>query len=183
MVVMVPLTILKLSLTTLAIGARQFVVQDALEIMWCLAASYTPSFTPRTTVTSSFFAGAEMITFLTGPRMCFLASLASVKWPVDSSTIWAPTDSQGNFAGSLSLNTLMVLLSMVMLSAPAAMLFGRLPRMESYFNRWARVLGSVRSLTATNSILLSWSEARSTFRPMRPNPLMPTLIAILPPER
>ena len=34
---MVPLTILKLSLTTLAMGARQFVVQDAFEIMLCLA--------------------------------------------------------------------------------------------------------------------------------------------------
>jgi hypothetical protein len=35
MVVMVPLTILKLSLTTLAIGPRQFVVQEAFEMMWC----------------------------------------------------------------------------------------------------------------------------------------------------
>ena len=30
---MVPLTILKLSFTTLAMGARQFVVQEALEMM------------------------------------------------------------------------------------------------------------------------------------------------------
>ncbi len=48
-----------------------------------------------------------MITFFTGPRMCFLASLASVKWPVDSTTTCAPTDSQGSFPGSLSLKTLM----------------------------------------------------------------------------
>src|SRR5207249_8254902 len=32
-VVMVPLTILKLSFTTLAMGARQFVVQEALDMM------------------------------------------------------------------------------------------------------------------------------------------------------
>ncbi len=38
MVVMVPQVILKLSWTTLAIGARQLVVQEALEMMWCLAA-------------------------------------------------------------------------------------------------------------------------------------------------
>src|ERR1700757_5074434 len=100
MVVIVPLMILKLSCTTLAIGARQFVVQDALEMMWCLAGSYTWWFTPRTRVTSSFFAGAEMITFFTGPRMCFLASSALVKRPVDSRTTWAPTDSQGSLAGS-----------------------------------------------------------------------------------
>src|SRR5438105_1649349 len=75
----------------------------------------------------------------------------------------------------------MVLLSMVMLSAPALILFGRLPRMESYFSRCASVLGSVRSLTATNSRLGSLSEARKTLRPMRPKPLIPTLIAMLSP--
>ena len=59
------------------------------------------------------------MTFFTGPRMCFLASLASVKRPVDSMTTCAPTESQGSAAGSFSLNTLMVLPSTVMLSAPA----------------------------------------------------------------
>src|ERR1022692_1095285 len=130
---------------------------------------------------SSFFAGAEIITFFTGPRMCFFASFASVKCPVDSITTCAPTDSQGSAPGSLSLNTFMVLLSIVMLSAPALILFGRLPRMESYFRRCASVFGSVRSLTATNSRLGSLSEVRSTLRPMRPKPLMPTLIAMVSP--
>src|SRR5437899_11233598 len=50
--------------------------------------------------------------------------------------------------------------------------------MESYFSRWASVLGSVRSLTATNSSSRSSMAVRSTLRPMRPNPLMPTLIAM-----
>src|ERR1700676_874095 len=68
-----------------------------------------------------------------------------------------------------------------MLSALALILFGRLPRMESYFSRCANVFGSVRSLTATNSRLGSLSDARKTLRPMRPNPLMPTLIAIVSP--
>ena len=40
-------------------------------MMLCLAASYILSLTPSTTVTSSFFAGAEMITFFTEPRRCF----------------------------------------------------------------------------------------------------------------
>src|SRR6266536_1694050 len=112
MVVIVPLRILKLSWTTLAMGARQLVVQDAFEITWCLAGSYFSSFTPKTMVTSSFLAGAEMITFFTGPRRCFFASLASVKRPVDSITTWAPTDSQGRAAGSFSLKTLMDLPSL-----------------------------------------------------------------------
>src|SRR5438445_5070453 len=99
MVVMVPLTILKLSCTTLAIGDRQFVVQEALETIWCLAGSYLSWLTPSTMVTSSFFAGAVMMIFFTGPRMCFLASLASVKRPVDSITTCAPTEAQSSWAG------------------------------------------------------------------------------------
>src|SRR3954452_13187437 len=106
MVVMVPLTMVKVSLMTLAGGARQFVVQDALEIMWCLAASYLSSFTPITMVMSSFLAGAEMMTFFTGPRRCLRASSALVKRPVDSITTWAPTDSQLILAGSFSAKTL-----------------------------------------------------------------------------
>src|SRR5512146_2798415 len=133
-------------------------------------------------VTSSFLAGAEMITFFTGPRRCFLASSALVKRPVDSSTTCAPTESQGSLAGSFSAKTRRVRPSTRMQSVPALMSLLRLPRMESYLSRWARVLGSVRSLTATNSILRSLSAARSTLRPMRPNPLMPTLIAIKPPN-
>src|SRR5580692_12044565 len=119
MVVMVPQTILNSSLSTLATGARQFVVQDAFEMMWCLAGSYFSWFTPSTTVMSSFFAGAEMMTFFTDPRRCFFASVASVKRPVDSTTTCAPTDSQGSVAGSFSLKTLIVLPSIVTLSGPA----------------------------------------------------------------
>src|ERR1700757_2062360 len=117
---------------TLATGARQFVVQDAFEITWWVAGSYLPSFTPSTTVMSSFLAGAEMMTFFTGPRRCFLASSALVNLPVDSITTWAPTDSQGKAAGSFSLKTLMHLSSTLMQSVPAVILFGRLPRMEPY---------------------------------------------------
>ncbi len=104
-----------------------------------------------------------------------------VKRPVDSLTTGAPTDSQGRAAGSFSLKTLITFPSTVMLSAPALILFGRLPRMESYFSRCASVLGSVRSLTATNSRFGSLSEVRKTLRPMRPKPLMPTLIAMVSP--
>ena len=38
---------------------------------------------PTTTVTSSFFAGAEMMTFFAPAAMCAFALSASVKWPVD----------------------------------------------------------------------------------------------------
>src|SRR5688500_7583270 len=72
-----------------------------------------------------------------------------------------------------------------MVSPSAFTSSSRLPRIESYFSRWARVAASVMSFTATNSISLSWSAARRMLRPMRPKPLMPTRMAMLtsfPPE-
>ena len=83
------------SLSTLATGARPLVVQEALEMMWCLAGSYLSSFTPSTTVMSSFLAGAEMMTFFTVSCRCAFALVASVKKPVLSMTIWAPSSPQG----------------------------------------------------------------------------------------
>src|SRR5512143_1194002 len=55
--------------------------------------------------------------------------------------------------------------------------------MESYFSRWASVLGSVRSLTATNSRPWSAMAVRRMLRPMRPKPLMPTLMAMISSEK
>src|ERR1019366_8957357 len=55
---------------TLTTGARQLVVQLALEIMLCLAGSYLSWLTPRTSVMSSFDAGAEMMTFFTVAPRC-----------------------------------------------------------------------------------------------------------------
>src|SRR5207302_6401348 len=62
MVVMVPLLMPKASWRTLATGARQLVVQEALEMTWCEAGLKVLSFTPRTKVASGPSAGAEMIT-------------------------------------------------------------------------------------------------------------------------
>src|ERR1043165_9234308 len=78
---------------------------EAFEMMLCAFGSYCSSLTPRTIVMSSFFAGAEMITFFTVPCRCFFASSAFVKMPVDSITISAPTDSQSIAAGSRCENT------------------------------------------------------------------------------
>jgi hypothetical protein len=46
---------------TFAIGARQLVVHDALEMMWCFDASYVPSLTPISSVTSCPLAGAVAV--------------------------------------------------------------------------------------------------------------------------
>ena len=73
------------SFSTLAIGARQFVVHDALEMMFWLP-SYMSSLTPSTMVMSSSVAGAEMITFFAPASRWPLAFVALVKMPVDSTT-------------------------------------------------------------------------------------------------
>src|SRR5208282_841324 len=119
-----------------------------------------------------------MMTFLTGPRRCFLASAPLVKRPVDSTTISAPTLAQSISPGSFTLKTLNDLPSTEIESSVCVTLCGRLPRMESYFSKCARVLASVTSFTATNWISLSSSAVRMMLRPMRPKPLMPTLMGI-----
>src|SRR5215211_3901003 len=49
------------------------------------------------------------------------------------------------------------------------------PSIESYLSRCASVALSVMSFTATHSMSVSLARpARSTLRPMRPNPLIPT---------
>src|SRR5215218_2894498 len=163
------------SLRTLASGARQLVVQDALLMIVC-EPSYRSSLTPMTIVRSSPVAGAEMTTFLAPPAStCLRASSALVKKPVDSMTTSTPRSPQGRFAGSRSDSTFMVLPPILMPSPSAATSSGSLPRMLSYLSRWARTSGLVRSFTAT--ISMSWplaAAARQKLRPMRPKPLMPT---------
>jgi hypothetical protein len=174
-----PETMPNSSCSTLTTGARQLVVQEALEMMLCLAGSYFDSLTPRTTVMSSLVAGAEMMTFFTDPCRWALALVASVKMPVDSTMICAPVEVQSSLAGSLSAKTLIDLPSTVIESAEEEISFFRLPRIESYLSRCASVAGLVRSLTATISMSGLPSAARKTLRPMRPKPLIPTFTAIV----
>src|ERR1700687_4313635 len=170
----------KVSCRTLATGARQFVVHEALETTLCFAGSYVLSFTPKTKVASGPSAGAEIITFFTGPRKCVFASAPLVESPVDSTTIFAPTEAQSISPGSFVLNTLKLLPSTAMESSVCVTLCGKLPRIESYLSKCASVFASVTSFTATNCISLSSSAVRMMFRPMRPKTLIPTLMGILP---
>ncbi len=70
-----------------------------------------------TKVASSFLAGAEMMTFLAPASMCALAFLASVKKPVDSMTMSAPSSPQGRLAGLRGRRALKVLPPTVMESS------------------------------------------------------------------
>src|SRR5207253_4646340 len=78
-----------LSCTTLANGARQLVVHEALEMI--ASPLYLAWFTPYTNIGVSSFEGAEMITFFAPAVRCFSAEALSRKRPVDSITTSAPT--------------------------------------------------------------------------------------------
>ena len=105
------------SCTTLAAGARQFVVQLALLMIWCWSGSYFPSLTPRTIVMSSPLAGALMMTFFAPASMWARALSASVKMPVDSITMSTPRSPHGSWLGSLTCRTLTALPSITTASS------------------------------------------------------------------
>ncbi|CAB4792000.1 unannotated protein [freshwater metagenome] len=130
---------------------------------------------------SSSVAGAEIITFFAPAVICFLASAAFVKWPVDSRTTSAPTAAQGSSAGSRSAKIFIVLPPTVMVSSVKVTGSPRRPRIESYFKRWAKVALSVRSFIPTISIFeFGASAALKKFLPIRPNPLIPTFTTMTP---
>src|SRR5579859_775695 len=170
----------KASITTFTIGTRQLVVHEALEMIVCLAGSYFWLFTPMQIVMSSPLAGAEITTFLAPAARCLDAFSLSVNRPVLSSTNSTPRSFQGSFSGSLIAETLMVLPFTTSASGLASTVPGKRPCTESYFRRCASVFVSVMSLTPTNSMSVCFAmvAARSTLRPIRPNPLMPTRTAM-----
>src|SRR5271154_5876744 len=102
-------------------GARQLVVQLALEIILCLAASYSPSLTPITMVLTSPLAGAEIITFLAPACRWPAAFSLSVKRPVDSMTISMPKAFQGSSAGVLVAGTHLILWPLTTIMSASAL--------------------------------------------------------------
>merc|ERR1719235_1726373 len=80
-------------------GAKQFVVQEALETMFMVALSYSVWLTPMTNVLSAPLPGAEMMTLLAPASMCPCAFSASTKRPVDSMTYSTPRSFQGRAFG------------------------------------------------------------------------------------
>merc|ERR1719313_928937 len=84
-VVIKPSIIVNFSWTTFARGARQLVVQEALETT-VSAPVYFVLFTPITYIGVLSLGGAEIMTFLQPPPQCSLALASSVKIPVDSQT-------------------------------------------------------------------------------------------------
>merc|ERR1719384_1214795 len=82
-------------LPTFTSGARPLVVHDAHETT-AIDESYSSSLTPTTRVgVSASLAGAEMMTCLAPPSMCFMQPSVVVKAPVDSHTYSTPVSFHG----------------------------------------------------------------------------------------
>merc|ERR1719454_479069 len=99
-VVIRPCLMPNFSLMTLTSGARPLVVHDAHETT-AIDESYSSSLTPTTRVgVSASLAGAEMMTCLAPPSMCFMQPSVVVNAPVDSHTYSTPVDFHGISVGS-----------------------------------------------------------------------------------
>src|SRR6201997_896840 len=132
-------------------------------------------------VASAFSAGAETSTRLAPAVRCADAFSLAVKMPVHSSAISTPRSFQGSFDGSRCAVTLILPLPRLIESPSTVTVPGNRPCTESKRRRWALVSTGPRSLMATTSISLrpDSAMARSTLRPIRPNPLIATRTAIL----
>jgi len=90
------------SCRTLATGARQFVVHEALETIRASGVS-TSSLTPSTTIAStSSFGGTVRITFFAPARRCGSIFARCRKTPVDSITRSTRSSAHGRRPGSRS---------------------------------------------------------------------------------
>ena len=129
-------------------------------------------------VMSSFVAGAEIMTFFTLPAKWALAFVPSVKWPVDSTTIWAPSEDQSISAGSFDgedLDGLSVNADRVAVDLD----IGVQRAEDRVVLQQMRQRLRVSKIVGGNELEPGLSRpARSTFLPIRPKPLIPTLIAI-----
>mmetsp|Transcript_3659 Transcript_3659/g.14729 ORF Transcript_3659/g.14729 Transcript_3659/m.14729 type:complete len:299 (-) Transcript_3659:1382-2278(-) len=104
-VVIRPSTMPYSSSMILARGARQLVVQLALDTM-SRSSVYSSLLTPMTNIGASP-EGAEMTTFLAPAVMCFCAPSSEVNTPVDSTTKSTSLSPHGMFTGSRSAKTAM----------------------------------------------------------------------------
>ena len=162
----------------MAIGAKQFVVQDALDTMLSSAVRIS-SLTPNTMVFKSPLAGAEITTFLAPASMCFAAPSFDAKTPVDSTTISMPCCPHGRSAGFRSAVICTTFPFTFRFPPSTSTVPSKRPWMESNFRRCASVPTSVRSLMATTVKSERCNIRRKAKRPMRPKPLIATFFILI----
>ena len=102
---------------TLATGAKQLVVHDALDIISSVFGSYSLSFTPTTIILTSALPGAVNNTFFAPALRCFDKPSLSLKAPVESITRSTPNSFHGNSSGFLLFTTVISLSPILILSS------------------------------------------------------------------
>merc|ERR1719230_1093636 len=175
-VVIRPCLMPNLSLMTFTSGARPFVVHEAHETTAMLL-SYSSVFTPTTRVgVSASFAGAEMMTCLAPPSICFMQPSVVVNAPVDSHTYSTPHELHGISVGS---RVEVRETSMPLMTRPSS-LISHVPEKRpctvscsSRYFMYSGVMGELMCLRMNESRSIAM---RTTWRPMRPKPLTPSLI-------
>merc|ERR1719353_2710025 len=175
-VVMRPCLMPNFSLMVFTSGARPLVVHDAHETT-AIPVSYSSWLTPTTRVgVSASLAGAEMITFLAPPSMCFMQSGVVVKAPVDSQTYSTPVSFHGISVGSRVAESVT---GRPLMERPPSMISqvpGKRPWTVSCSSRYFMYSGDMGELMCLSTNDSRSMAMRTTWRPMRPKPLTPSLI-------
>merc|ERR1719253_1017132 len=156
-VVIKPCLMPNLSWIVLTMGARPLVVHDAHETTAMVAGSYSSWLTPTTRVgVSASLAGAEMMTFLAPPSMCFMQPSVLVKARVADRVTFMPLISRP---------------PSTMSQVP-----GKRPWTVSCSRRYFMYSGDIGELMCLSTKASRSIAMRTTWRPMRPKPLTPSLI-------
>merc|ERR1719230_1393269 len=175
-VVMRPCLMPNFSLMVLTSGARPLVVHDAHDTT-AMSVVYSSSLTPTTRVgVSASLAGAEMMTFLAPPSTCFMQPSVVVKAPVDSHTYSTPVSFHGISVGSRVADrvTLRPLISRP--PSTISQVPGKRPCTVSCSRRYFMYSGDMGELMCLSTNASRSMAMRTTWRPMRPKPLTPSLI-------
>merc|ERR1719387_2911546 len=176
-VVIRPCLMPNFSLMTLTIGARPLVVHEAHETTFIDAGSYSCSLTPTTRVgVSASLAGAEIITFLAPPSMCFMQPSVVVKAPVDSHTYSTPVCVHGISAGTRVAESVTFAPLMKRASPSTSHVPEKRPCTVSCSRRYFMYSGAIGELMCLRMNDSRSIAMRTTWRPMRPKPLTPSLI-------
>merc|ERR1719359_337147 len=176
-VVMRPCLMPNLSLMTFTIGARPFVVQDAFDTTFILAGSYSSVLTPTTIVgVSASLAGAEMMTFFAPPSTCFMQPSVVVNAPVDSQTYSTPAAFHGISVGSRVAESETGRPLMIRPPSESSHVPLKRPCTVSCSRRYFMYSGDIGELMCLSTKESRSMAMRTTWRPMRPKPLTPSLI-------
>merc|ERR1719199_626893 len=175
-VVMRPCLMPNFSLMVLTSGASPLVVHEAHETTF-IEVSYSSWLTPTTRVgVSASLAGAEMMTFLAPPSMCFMQPSVVVNAPVDSHTYSTPHDAHGISVGS-RVAVRETSMPLIFRPSPAtSQVPEKRPCTVSCSSRYFMYSGAIGELMCLSTIDSRSVTMRTTWRPMRPKPLTPILM-------